>query len=115
MRRLRATLANKDAIIAGFEADRITYQGLRNANFLNFLYQAFHTANISSNADAINKAKDIVDNVGSIDRLRDENIELNKLNEAMPSELKTAKKNLAKAEKALEAERQEHKDALREI
>ena len=53
--------------------------------------------------------------MGSIDRLRDENIELNKLNQTMSTELKMAKKNLAKAEKALEAERQEHKDTLREI
>ena len=33
----------------------------------------------------------------------------------MSAELETAKKSLAKAEQALETERQEHKDALREV
>ena len=79
------------------------------------MYQAFHTADISSNADAIIKANDIVDNVGSIDRLRDENIELNKLNQTMSSELKTAKKNLAQAEQSPETERQKSNDALRDV
>ena len=53
--------------------------------------------------------------MGSIDRLRDENIELNKLNESMSAELKTAKENLFKAQQALETERQKHNDALREV
>ena len=68
-----------------------------------------------SAADAINKAKEFAENVGSIDRLRDENIELNKLNQSMSAELKTAKENLAKAEQALETEKQKHKDALHEV
>ena len=33
MRRLKTELANKDAIIAGFEADRVTYQGINAGNF----------------------------------------------------------------------------------
>ena len=82
---------------------------------LTFLYQAFRTADISSNADAINKAKDIVGNVGSIDRLRDKNIELNKLNQSMSVDLKTTKESLTKAEQALEMEKQKHNDALREV
>ena len=68
-----------------------------------------------SAADAINKAKEFAENVGSIDRLRDENIELNKLNQSMAAELETVKKNLAKAEQLLESERQSHKDALTEV
>ena len=68
-----------------------------------------------SNADAINKAKEFTKNVGSLDRLRNENIELNKLNQSMTAELETAKKILAKAEQALEIEKQKHKDALREV
>ena len=65
-----------------------------------------------SNKDAINKAKEFTENVGNIDRLRDENIELKKLNYSMMTELETAKKNLAQAEQALETEKQKHKDAL---
>ena len=68
-----------------------------------------------SNTYAINKAKEFAENVGNLDRLRDENIELNKLNQSMTAELETAKKSLAKAEQAPETERQEHKDALREV
>ena len=43
--------------------------------------------------------------MGNINRLRNENIELNKLNETMKAELETAKKNLAQAEQTLETER----------
>ena len=68
-----------------------------------------------SNADAINKAKEFTKNVGSIDRLHEENIELKKLNDSMTAELETAKKNLDQAEQALETEKQKHKDALREV
>ena len=68
-----------------------------------------------SNTDAINKAKEFADNVGSIDQLRNENIELNKLNESMKTELETAKKALAQAEQSLETERQKSKDALRDV
>ena len=66
-------------------------------------------------ADAIIKAKEITENAGIVDRLRDENIELNKLNQSMAAELETTKKNLAKAEQLLESERQSHKDALTEV
>ena len=80
------------------------------------MYQAFlYTADTLSNADAINKAKEFAENVGNLDRLRDENIELKKLNQSMSAELETAKKSLAKAEQALETEKQKHKDALREV
>ena len=68
-----------------------------------------------SATDAINKDKEFAKNVGSIDRLRDENIELNKLNQSMSAKLKTAKESLLKAEQALEAERQKDNDALREV
>ena len=51
--------------------------------------------------------------MGNIDRLRDENIELNKLNQSMSQELKSVKENLVKAEQALEAEKQNKIDALR--
>ena len=64
---------------------------------------------------AINKAKEVADNVGNIDRLRDENIELNKLNKSMSAELKTAKERLVQAEQALEMEKQTNSDALREV
>ena len=58
MRQLRTELVNKDAIIEDFEADRVAYQGV-NAENLQFLYQAyFYTADILSNADAINKDKE---------------------------------------------------------
>ena len=66
-------------------------------------------------ADTINKAKEFADNVGYIDRLRNENIELNKLNISMSAELKTVKESVLKAEQALETERQKHNDALREV
>ena len=68
-----------------------------------------------SNADAIQKAKEFAENVGSLDRLRDENIELNKLNQSMTAELEMAKKSLVQAEQTLEMERQKHKDTLREV
>ena len=68
-----------------------------------------------SAADAINKAKEFADNVGNIDRLCDENLELNKLNQSISAELKTAKESLLKAEQALETEKQRHIDALREV
>ena len=68
-----------------------------------------------SAADAINKAKEFAENVGSIGRLRNENIELNKLNQSMSAELKTVKESLAKAEQALETEKRNKIDALREI
>ena len=58
-----------------------------------------------SNADAINKAKEFTKNVGSIDRLHEENIELKKLNDSMMAELETAKKNLDQAKQALEMEK----------
>ena len=80
------------------------------------MYQAFlYTADIFSTADAINKAKEFAENVGSLDWLHDENIELNKPNQSMIAELETAKKNLAQAEQALETERQKQKDALCEV
>ena len=68
-----------------------------------------------STADAINKAKEFAKNVGNIDQLRDENIELNKLNQSMSAELKTSKESLLKAEQALETEKQNKIDALREV
>ena len=115
MRRLKTEMANKDAIIAGFEADRVTYQGMNAENF-HILYQAyFYTADILLNIDTINKAKEFTKNLGSFDRLRDENIELKKLNDSMTAELETAKKNLDQAEQALETEKQKHKDAVREV
>ena len=66
-------------------------------------------------ADAINKAKEFADNVGNIDRLRSENSELNRLNQSMPQEFKFVKESLAKAEQALETEKQNKIDALREL
>ena len=66
-------------------------------------------------ADAIIKAKELAENAGIVDRLRNENVELNKLNQSMAAELETVKKNLAKAEQLLESERQSHKDALNEV
>ena len=66
-------------------------------------------------ADAIIKAKELAENAGIVDRLRNENGELNKLNQSMAAELETVKKNLAKAEQLLESERQSHKDAFNEI
>ena len=66
-------------------------------------------------ADAINKAKEFADNMGNIDRLHNENIELNKLNQSMSQELKSVKESLAKAEQALETEKQNKIDALREV
>ena len=74
-----------------------------------------YTADNVPVADAINKAKEFTENVRSIDRLRNENIELNKLNEMMTTELETSKKNLAQAEQSLETERQKSKDALRDV
>ena len=113
---LKTELENKDAIITGFEADRVMYQGIYAENLFNFLYQAYcYTADNLSIADAINKAKEFADNVGSIDQLRNENIELNKLNETMKAELETAKKALAQAEQSLETERQNSKDALHDV
>ena len=53
--------------------------------------------------------------MGNLDRLRDENIELNKLNQSMSQELKSVKESLAKARKALETEKQNKIDALREV
>ena len=66
-------------------------------------------------ADAINKAKEFAENEGNIDRIHDENIELNKLNQSMSVELKTAKESLVKADQALEMEKQKHNDTLREV
>ena len=81
-----------------------------------FLHLDFsYTPDILSNTDAINKAKEFADNVGNIDQLRNENIELNKLNETMKAELEMAKKALAQAEQSLETERQKSKDALRDV
>ena len=74
-----------------------------------------YTADNLSIADTINKAKEFTENIGNIDRLRNENIELNKLNESMKSELEMAKKSLAQAEQTLEMERQKNKDALRDV
>ena len=109
MRRLKTELANKDAIIAGFEADRIQYQGTNDESLtlnvrLVFILLTFCLA------DAIIKAKEFAESACSLDRLRDENIELKKLNQSMTAELETAKKSLAKAEQTLETERQNHKD-----
>ena len=53
--------------------------------------------------------------MGNIDRLRDENIELNKLNQSMSQELKSVKESPVKAEQALETEKQNKIDALREL
>ena len=53
--------------------------------------------------------------MGNIDRLRSENIELNKLNQSMSQELKSVKESLAKAEHALETEKQNKIDALHEV
>ena len=59
MRRLRVELANKDAIIAGFEVDRVTYQGNNAENLLTSCIRLMHyTADNVSIADAINKAKE---------------------------------------------------------
>ena len=66
-------------------------------------------------ADAIIKAKELAENTGIVNRLRNENIELNKLNQSMAAELEMVKSNLAKAEQALETERQNHKDALHDV
>ena len=116
MRRLKTELANKDAIIAGFEADRVTYQGINAENLLSScICLIVYTADNLSNADAINKAKEFTKNIGSIDRLRNENIELNKLNETMKVELETTKKTLAQVEQNLETEKQKGKDALRDV
>ena len=49
-------------------------------------------------ADAINKAKEFADNVGTIDQLRNENTELKKLSESMKAELDSAQKALVQAE-----------------
>ena len=53
--------------------------------------------------------------MGNLDRLRDENIELNKLNQSMSVELRTVKESLTKAEQALETEKQSKIDALCEV
>ena len=68
-----------------------------------------------STADAINKAKEFAENIGSIEQLHNENIELKKLNESMKMELESDKKALAQAEQSLEMERQQSKDALRDV
>ena len=86
-----------------------------------------------SAADAINKAKEFAENVGSIDQLCNENTELKKLSESMKTELESAKKALAQAEqnlktelesakkalaeaeRSLETEKQQSKDALRDV
>ena len=115
MRRLRAELANKDAIIAGFEADRVTYQGNNTEKIFHFLFPAYMSANNVFVADAINKAKEFADNVGTIDQLRNENTELKKLSESMKTELELAQKALAQAEQNLETERQQSKDSLRDV
>ena len=65
--------------------------------------------------DATNMSKEFAKNVGNIDHLCNENVELNKLNEAMSTELKSVKENLRKAEEALESEKQKHTDALRDV
>ena len=66
-------------------------------------------------ADAINKAKEFVDNVGTTDQLRNENTELKKLSESMKTELESARKALVQAEQNLETERQQSKDALHDV
>ena len=53
--------------------------------------------------------------MGNLDRLRDENIELNKLNHSKSAEFKMAKESLCQAEQALETEKQNKIDALREV
>ena len=58
---------------------------------------------------------EFADHVGNIDRLRDENIDLNKLNQSMLAELNTTKEILLKDEHALEMEKKKHIDALREV
>ena len=60
-------------------------------------------------ADAINKAKEFTDNVGTLDQLRNENTELKKLSESMKTELESAQKALVQAEQNLETERQKAK------
>ena len=112
---MKTELANKDAIIAGFEADRVTYQGMNAEPLALCIWLSLYTAHIFSVVDAINKAKEFAENVGSIDRLRDENIELNKLNQSMLMELNTAKESLLEAEQALETEKQKKIDALHEV
>ena len=75
MRRLKTELANKDAIIAGFEADGGPYQGINAENLLSsYIWLIVYTADNLSNVDTINKAKEFADNVGSIDQLRNENM-----------------------------------------
>ena len=53
--------------------------------------------------------------MGNLDRLRDENIELNKMNQSMSKELKSVKESLLKAEEALETEKQSKIDAFHEV
>lgn len=114
MRRLKTELAYKDAIIVGFEADRVQYQGT-NAEILTLNDRLIFILLTFCLADAIIKAKELAESAGLLDQLRDKNIELKKLNESMSAELETAKKSLAKAEQILETKRQNHKDALREV
>ena len=115
MRRLKTELATKHAIIEGLEADRVQYQG-NNAESLTLSSRlVFILLTFSCFADAIIKAKEITENAGIVDRLRNENIELNKLNETMKTELEATKKSLAQAEQSLETEKQSNKDALRDV
>ena len=73
MRRLKTELANKDAIIEGFEADRVQYQGT-NAESLALNFRLVFILLTFCLADAIIKAKELAENVGVVDRLRNENI-----------------------------------------
>ena len=114
MRRLKTELANKDAIIEGYEADRVQFQGT-NAESLTLNFRLVFILLTFCLTDAIIKAKELAENAGIVDRLRNENVELNKLNQTRAAELETTKKNLAKAEQLLESERQNHKDAFNEI
>ena len=68
-----------------------------------------------SNTDAINNDKEFAENVGILDRVRTENIQLNRLNQSMAAELKTAKESPVQAKQTLEMERQKHKDTLLEV
>ena len=78
-------------------------------------FQLYMSANNVFAADAINKAKEFADNVGTIDQLRNENTELKKLSESMKTELESAQKALVQAEQNLETKRQQSKDALRDV
>ena len=66
MRRLRAELANKDAIITGFESDRVTYQGNNAKKSSTSCFRLIRLLTMCV-ADAINKAKEFAANVGTTD------------------------------------------------